>query len=62
VGQSEHDQKHQPQKLSETLKMAWQLIEKEKVLIAAAALLMVRRIWFYAVLKYSCTHWCRPPA
>eukprot|EP00775_Hariotina_reticulata_P011000 gene11000-11154_t len=41
VGQSEHDKQHQPQKLSETLQMAWQLIEKEKVLIAAAALLMV---------------------
>lgn len=42
VGQSENDKNRQPGKLSDTLKMAWQLIAQEKKLMGVASFLMVR--------------------
>lgn len=55
VGQTENEKKQQPQKLSDTLSMAWQLIASEKKLIAAAAFLMVS----YPICSDLCTsRWC----
>lgn len=56
VGQTENEKNQKPQKLSDTLNMAWQLIASERKLIATAAFLMVSCIQLLGGFSQAAWH------